>query len=180
MAYHLRPARADETDALCTLIQASMRGLSQTDYSAEQIEGALQGACSLDRQLIDDGTYFVVEDDHHRLAGCGGWSYRRTLFGGDNYAVREPESLDPACDAAKIRAFFIHPDHARRGLAQMIYQTCESEAKRHGFTRLELMSTLPGLAFYRELGFVGETQINTELPNGSSIPFVPMSKDLSN
>ena len=178
MTYKLRPAKIEEAPQLCDLIAASMRGLSQQDYTAEQIEGALEGSCSLDTQLIHDGTYFVLESSEGELAGCGGWSFRKTLFGGDAHTVRDAGELDPASEAAKIRAFFIHPNHARKGLALKLLQHCEQAARERGFTRMELMSTMPGLPFYQAQGFIPQEAIDNPLPNGESVRFVPMWKVL--
>ena len=108
-----------------------MRGLQANDYTAAQIEGALGHALGLDTQLIEDGTYFVAEAgvDHGQvIAGCGGWSKRKTLYGSDHCAGREDALLDPASDAAKIRAFFVHPAWARRGVGSRILEACEAAA----------------------------------------------------
>src|SRR6202167_5731941 len=142
MSYQLRNATRADQAALQRLIARSARELGAQDYRPEQIEGALLGAFGVDTQLIDDGTYFVVEADG-KLVGCGGWSRRRTLFGGDRHRERDAAELDPKVDAAKIRAFFVDPDHARRGIGRALLERCESEARARGFRRLELMGTLP-------------------------------------
>jgi GNAT superfamily N-acetyltransferase len=162
--------------ALGTLIAASARELSRGDYTPEQVEGALRGAFGTDTQLIRDGSYFVIEAEG-RLAGCGGWSRRRTLFGSDARAGRDATELDPAKDAAKIRAFFIHPDFARRGLGTLILERCEQDAMAHGFTRFELMGTLPGVRLYAARGYRAGERIEWPLSDGLAIPFVPMSKN---
>ena len=132
MQFKLRKAALADIPAIRPLIEASVRGLQSHDYTPAQIEGALASVYGVDSQLISDGTYFVVEAEAAQqppvLAACGGWSKRRTLFGGDQYQGREPELLDPACDAAKIRAFFVHPQWARRGLGTLILQACEKAA----------------------------------------------------
>jgi len=138
--------------AISNLIVASARGLSRDDYTDEQIEAAVSSIFGVDSELISDGTYFVAEA-RGELIGCGGWSRRRTLFGGDQAASRETGTLDPARDAAKIRAFFVHPKWARRGVGSVILKRCEKEAQAAGFCALELMSTLPGLSFYRAMGY---------------------------
>jgi len=130
----LRPATLSDLAALEALIALSARTLGARDYSSAQIEGALRGAFGVDTQLIRDGTYFVVQYGD-QLVGCGGWSRRRTLFGGDARPDRDASELDPRQDAAKIRAFFVHPDFARRGIGESILQWCEQEALAQGFTR---------------------------------------------
>jgi GNAT superfamily N-acetyltransferase len=161
--------------ALGPLIAASARELSRGDYTPEQVEGALRGAFGTDTQLIRDGTYFVIEVDGE-LAGCGGWSRRRTLFGSDARPDRDPVELDPSKDAAKIRAFFIHPRFARRGLGTLLLDRCESDAMAHGFTRFELMGTLPGVRLYAARGYQAGEPIEWPLGDGLAIPFIPMTK----
>jgi GNAT superfamily N-acetyltransferase len=165
----------DDLLVLGPLIAASARGLSRGDYTPEQVEGALRGAFGTDTQLIRDGSYFVIEAQG-RLAGCGGWSRRRTLFGSDVRAGRDATELDPAKDAAKIRAFFIHPDFARRGLGTMLLERCEQDAMAHGFTRFELMGTLPGVRLYAARGYQAGERIEWPLGDGLAIPFIPMTK----
>jgi GNAT superfamily N-acetyltransferase len=162
--------------SLGPLIAASARELSRGDYSPEQVEGALRGAFGTDTQLIRDGSYFVIEAQG-RLAGCGGWSRRRTLFGSDARADRDATELDPATEAARIRAFFIHPDFARRGLGSVMLERCEQDAMAHGFTRFELMGTLPGVRLYAARGYRAGERVEWPLGDGLSIPFIPMSKD---
>jgi len=174
-APRLRRATMADLPALGPLIAASARELSRGDYSSEQVEGALRGAFGTDTQLIHDGSYFVIEVDG-RLAGCGGWSRRRTLFGSDARAGRDSTELDPARDAAKIRAFFIHPDFARRGLGSMMLERCEQDAMAHGFTRFELMGTLPGVRLYAARGYHAGERVEWPLSDGLTIPFIPMSK----
>jgi GNAT superfamily N-acetyltransferase len=178
MSWHLRQATAADSAGIQELIARSIRALGAGDYSAEQIEGALKGAFGLDSQLIADGTYFVVESQG-RLIGCGGWSYRRTLFGGDARADRDAGTLDPGTDAAKIRAFFIDPAAARRGIGSALLDHCEAEARRYGFRRAEMMATLPGKKLYEARGYVGGELVHYPLAPGLSIEFVPMSKSLT-
>jgi N-acetylglutamate synthase-like GNAT family acetyltransferase len=173
--FSLRRARLADVPALQSLIATSARALSRRDYTPEQIEAALRGAFGVDTQLIRDGSYFVIEADG-RLAGCGGWSRRRTLFGSDVRADRDATELDPLVDAAKIRAFFIHPDCARRGLGTRLLERCEYDAVAHGFSRLELMATLPGVRLYAARGYQGTVTIDWPLGEGLSIRFLPMSK----
>jgi GNAT superfamily N-acetyltransferase len=177
MSYQLRAATRADADALKVLIARSARELSKQDYRPEQVEGALQGAFGVDTQLIDDGSYFVVEFDG-RAVGCGGWSRRRTLFGGDAHRERDAGELDPWVDAAKIRAFFVDPDHARRGIGRMLLERCESDARARGFRRLELMGTLPGVRLYEALGYQRGTMVHYPVAEGVNIEFIPMSKEL--
>lgn len=176
----LRLATAADIPALHTLIEASVRGLQIHDYSPEQIEGALGTVLGLDTQLVADGTYFVMEGknakDSATLAGCGGWSNRRTLFGSDHAAVREPSFLDPSTDAAKIRAFFIHPDWARRGIGSKILEACETAARAAGFSRFEMGATLTGVPLYLARGYHILERIEVPLRNGATLPVIRMAK----
>jgi GNAT superfamily N-acetyltransferase len=173
--FSIRRARFADIPALQALIATSARGLSAGDYSPEQIEGALRGAFGVDTQLIHDGSYFIIESAG-RLAGCGGWSRRRTLFGSDARADRDASELDPACEAARIRAFFIHPDFARRGLGTQLLARCERDAMAHGFRAFELMATLPGIRLYAARGYVGSDTVEWPLAEGLTIRFLPMRK----
>ena len=166
--YTLRRAAFEDIPALEALIAISARELGKSDYTAAQIEGALRGAFGVDTQLLRDGTYFVLEADGC-MAGCGGWSRRRTLFGSDARADRDAAELDPATDAAKIRAFFIHPRFARRGFASAILERCEYEASAHGFTRFELMGTLPGVRLYASRGYVAGAPVHWPVGEGVTI-----------
>ena len=178
MAYILRKATLADRPAIEQLIVASARGLSRADYSEQQTEGAINTVFGVDTNLILDGTYFVADNDGE-LIGCGGWSKRRTLFGGDQYATRDGSELDPKTEAAKIRAFFIHPDHARKGIARAILDVCEAEAKAAGFQSLELMSTLPGIRFYRACGYEEFDRVELEVGENLTIGLVPMRKYLA-
>ncbi|MGD9723924.1 MAG: GNAT family N-acetyltransferase [Pirellulales bacterium] len=178
MAYHLRAARLDERDRLAELIALSARALCAADYSSQQIEGALRSAFGVDTELVRDGTYFVIEYAG-QLAACGGWSRRATLFGGDTGVARDSTLLDPATQAAKVRAFFVHPDHARAGLGRMLLDHCEAEARRHGFRTVELMATLTGRKLYEQCGYLPQAPVQYEIEPGLTIEFVPMRKALS-
>ncbi len=178
MHYVIRKATLEDCLNIEKLISLSARELSAGDYTPEQIEGALQGAFGVDTQLIRDGTYFVVEDEGIIIA-CGGWSKRKTLFGSDKRETRDPAELDPKTDAAKIRAFFVHPEWARKGIGRAILAECESEARLSGFRSLELMATLPGVRLYSACGFVGTERVEYKLPSGIMIEFLPMKKVLS-
>jgi N-acetylglutamate synthase-like GNAT family acetyltransferase len=178
MAYSIRQATLADRPAIEQLIIASARGLSRADYSEQQIEGAIKTVFGVDTNLILDGTYLVADNDGE-LIGCGGWSKRRTLFGGDQYETRDAAELDPKTEAAKIRAFFIHPEHARKGIARAILDVCEAEAKAAGFQSLELMSTLPGIKLYRACGYEGNERVELEVGEGLTLGLVPMRKHLS-
>lgn len=173
--HSIRNATLADKPRLEALIARSARELGRRDYTPEQVEAALTGAFGVDTQLIADGTYFVVESEG-KIVGCGGWSKRRTLFGSDARAQRDASELDPSVDAAKIRAFFVDPDYARRGIGRAILDHCEAKARAHGFTRFELMATLPGVRLYRDCGYVGDQRIQYEMRPGLAIEFVPMSK----
>ncbi len=175
MPYTLRLATLDDQPQLQSLIARSARALGAPDYTSEQIEGALRGAFGVDTQLIYDGTYFVVETGKE-LVGCGGWSWRRTLFGGNSGVERDASVLDPTVDAAKIRAFFVDPGHARQGVGRLILQRCETDVAARGFSRLELMGTLPGVRLYAACGYTPLDKIDYEIAPGLTIPFVPMRK----
>lgn len=177
VAAAIRPARLDEVAALNRLIAESARALSRDHYTPPEVEALIRHVFGVDSQLLADGTYFVIEVEG-RLAACGGWSHRRTLFGGDQAKDAADPSLDPARDAARIRAFFVHPDFARRGLGRALLAHCEDEARRHGFRRAELMATLPGVPLYRALGYVGSAPIAHPMPDGSRVRFVPMQRPL--
>jgi GNAT superfamily N-acetyltransferase len=177
-AFSLRKATLEDRPALEELIAESARGLSRPDYTDSQVEAALGSAFGVDSELIRDGTYFVAEADD-RLVGCGGWSRRATLFGSDAQPGRRSELLDPAKDSARIRAFFVHPDWARRGVGRAILERCEAEARANGFRSAELLSTLPGHPFYRTLGYAGDEKVQHSLPDGVTIDFIPMRKPLA-
>lgn len=176
--FQLRPATLDDIPALAALIAESARALAVADYSKEQIEAALDGAWGVDTQLIRDGTYFVAEAGD-KIVGCGGWSFRRTLFGGDALMAREPARLDPAADPARIRAFFVRPDWARLGIGSALLKRCEQEARHHGFKSAALVATLPGQRLYAAFGYAASPTIEHALSRGLKIQFVPMHKQLA-
>jgi GNAT superfamily N-acetyltransferase len=175
--FTLRKATLEDRPDLERLIAESARGLSRPDYTDAQVEAALGAAFGVDSELIRDGTYFVAEADG-RIVGCGGWSKRGTLFGGDAQPGRRSELLDPSREAARIRAFFVHPGWARRGVGRAILERCEAEARSHGFRSAELLATLPGHPFYRTLGYEGDERVAHALSGGVTIDFIPMRKAL--
>ena len=172
--FRLRIATVDDVPALRALIDASVRGPQTRDYSAAEIDRALATVYGVDTQLIADGTYWVAAADE--IVGCGGWSRRATLFGGDQYAGREDSLLDPTKDAAKIRAFFVHPDWARRGIGTKILDACEGAAREAGFTRFEMGATLTGVPFYEARGYRALDRIIVPLAGGESMAVVRMEK----
>jgi GNAT superfamily N-acetyltransferase len=197
MTIRIRLAESADVPALRALIEASVRGLQAEDYSAAQLEAALRTVYGVDTQLIADGTYFAAEavmssrndsendsvgDSENEsaaapvLVGCGGWSQRKTLYGGDQFAGREDSLLDPARDAAKIRAFFVHPAWARRGIGGMILEACETAARAAGFRRLEMGATLTGVPFYRAKGYEELERVEAPLGDGLTLPIVRMGK----
>jgi len=173
----LRSAVPADVPALSTLIRESVLGLSRDDYSPEQLASALVHLFGVDTRLIEDGTYYVVESGGRAIA-CGGWSRRRTLFGGDQYAGRSDDRLDPAAEPARIRAFFVHPDWARRGVGRLLLAHCEQAARSSGFQRFELAATLTGIPFYEREGFGLIERTNLELPDGVRFPLARMTLDL--
>ena len=175
--FHLRPARRDDVATLERLIERSVQQLGAAWYSTDQIASALRFMFGVDTQLIDDGTYYVVQRDA-RIVAAGGWSGRRTLFGGDRWKHGADAPLDPATEAARIRAFFVDPSSARRGLGRLLFDRCLMDARTAGFTRLELMATLPGEPLYRALGFAADERVELALPDGVQVPLVRMSRPI--
>jgi GNAT superfamily N-acetyltransferase len=171
----LRLAADADVPLLTQLIAASVRGLQAGDYTPAQLEGALRSVYGVDTQLISDGTYFVAEVDG-TIVACGGWSKRRTLFGADHYAGREDSLLNPATDAAKIRAFFVHPDWVRRGIGTRGLEACEDAARSAGFSRFEMGATLTGVALYKARGYREVERIDVPLEGGEVLPIVRMQK----
>lgn len=178
--FTLRLATQEDIPTLHLLIEASVRGLQAGEYTRAQMDGALGTVLGLDTQLIQDQTYFVAEAKdaagHLRIAGCGGWSKRKTLFGADRGPGREPEMLDPVTDAAKVRAIFVHPEFARQGLGSLILATVEDAARAAGFRRFEMGSTLTGVPLYRLKGYAETERIAVPLANGETLPVVRMVK----
>jgi GNAT superfamily N-acetyltransferase len=172
---HLRVATLADVPALQELIPLSARTLQAPYYTPSQIEGALGTVFGVDTQLIADGTYFIVEESS-ALAGCGGWSKRRTLFGGDAMARREDSLLDPQMDAARVRAFFVHPAHARRGIGRLLMEACEAAATAAGFKKIEIVATLAGEPLYRQFGYEVTERFEIPLENGERLPAVRMRK----
>jgi GNAT superfamily N-acetyltransferase len=181
--YRLRVALPGDVPALAALIDASVRGLGPPHYSAAQVEAGLAHIFGVDTQLVADGTYFVIDaiDDvggPAPPAACGGWSARRTLFGGDQHKRGIDDRLDPAREPARIRAFFVHPAHARRGLGRQLFEACERAAVAAGFTAFELMATPPGVPLYEALGFMGLEHVAVPTPAGVALDCLRMRRPI--
>lgn len=171
----IRPAREDDIQALEVLIPLSVRVLQAPFYSSAQIEAALGPVFGVDRQLIRDGNYFVVEHGGH-VIGCGGWSRRRAVFGGDRDRAGEDAELNPAHDLARIRAFFVHPEWARKGIGRSLLSTCESALCAAGFRDAVLVATLAGEPLYASLGYSVDERYAVALSGGLTLPVVRMVK----
>ena len=192
ITFRIRPALESEISELNALIEASVRRLQAEDYSESQRESALATVFGVDTQLVRDGTYLVVEavqaepavqspskpKAEPRIVACGGWSKRRTLYGADQWTQREDKLLDPAKDAAKIRAFFIHPDWARRGIGTMLLEACEKAAEHAGFKRFEMGATLTGAKLFGARGYVAVKRVTVPLRNGEELPIIHMEKSV--
>ncbi len=179
LAPHLthRPAQMDDLPALRALMTRAIEQLQQ-DFLTPQQVAASHEVMGLDTQLVQDQTYFMIESEG-QLVGCGGWSWRATLFGGDSSIVpREPLPLDPRTDAAKIRAMYVDPDHARRGIGKLIMDLCESAARGAGFAKTELMATLAGVPLYRACGYSDIEPVNAATSEGVIVPLIRMGKAL--
>ena len=174
--YSMRKATLADIPVLERLIAESARILTCEDYTDAEIEAAIGTAWGVDSELIRDGTYYVVETEADGIVACGGWSRRKTLFGSDKQQGRESEVLDPGHESARIRAFFVRPNWARRGIGRLLLEKCEGDAQAHGFQSTELVATLTGQRLYRVFGYVGEERVDYPLPNGMTIQFVPMRK----
>src|SRR6478735_9369504 len=180
--FSIRPAVAADVTVLRDLIDASVRRLQSGDYSPAQIDSALRTVFGVDSQLIDDGTYLLVEtvpadlEKKPIIVACGGWSKRKTLYGGDRWRDRQDDMLNPATDAAKIRAFFIHPDWARQGIGTLLLDACEAAARAAGFTRFEMGATLTGAKLFQQRGYVALERIEVPLEAGITLPVIYMTK----
>lgn len=181
--FRIRLATEGDIPILRELIEVSVRVLQRANYSPEQLEAALGTVYGVDTQLIADETYYVVETEEpvgaKKIVACGGWSKRKTLYGSDHGPYRDSDLLDPMRDAAKIRAFFVHPEWARRGLASLILKTCEDAAYAHGFRRCEMGATLTGVPMYAARGYRQDEIVEAPLPHGLSLTVVRMSKRLA-
>ena len=172
-----RLARSKDIPKLNQMIAQSVRGLSVGYYTPQQIESSIKYIFGVDTQLVIDGTYYIAEIDG-QLAGCGGWSKRNTLYGGDQHKDIEDPLLDPKTDAARIRAFFVDPDFSRKGVGTHIINVCEAAAREAGFKRLELGATLPGVPLYKAMGYTVINESSTTLADGVLLEIVRMGKNI--
>ena len=172
-----RPATFDDIAVLQELIAQSVRGLSKGYYTAVQIESAIKYIFGIDTQLLIDGTYYGGIANNHIVA-CGGWSKRETLYGGDQHKAIADPLLNPLTDAARIRAFFVHPDYARQGIGKLMINLCEAAAANNGFKAMELGATLPGEPLYAAMGYKSLEQIKAAMPDGEHLAVIKMRKDL--
>jgi predicted N-acetyltransferase YhbS len=177
MNWSLRLACDRDIPELEAVIGRSVRELQSACYSPAQMDGALGSVFGVDRQLIQDETYFVAEQDGAIIA-CGGWSKRESLFGSDAARAAEDVLLDPLQDAARIRAFFVDPEHARQGLGRAILLACEDAIRAAQFRSIELVATLPGVPFYQAFDYEAGERYEVPLVNGLSLPVVRMTKNL--
>ncbi len=177
----LRLARPEDMPVLSALMDRAIGELLAAFLPPEGVKASFE-VMGLDSQLITDGTYFVVEDfsspEASEIAGCGGWSRRATLFGGDHSAGRDAASLNPKVDAARVRAMYTHPDHTRKGVGRMILDACESAARAEGFERVEMAATMGGVPLYRACGYHDIEPFEAETSTGYRVPLIRMGKRL--
>ena len=175
MSWRPHIAHLHDVAALETLIALSVRKLQLGYYSSAQIEAALGNVFGVDRQLIEDRTYYVVEENQQLIA-AGGWSKRKSLFGSDHGRAMPDAELDPQQEAARIRAFFVHPEWARRGLGRALLESCESAIQEAGFRTIDLVATLAGEPLYAKFGYTVVQRYEVPIPNGLKLPVVRMTK----
>lgn len=172
----LRLARPDDMPVLSALMDRAIGELLQDFLPPEGVKASFE-IMGLDTQLIADGTYFVVEDGD-AIAGCGGWSRRATLFGGDHSAGRDAALLDPTKDAARVRAMYTHPDHTRKGVGRMVLDACEDAARAEGFASVEMAATMGGVPLYRACGYHDIEPFEAVTSTGYRVPLIRMGKAL--
>jgi GNAT superfamily N-acetyltransferase len=172
----LRLARSDDMPVLSALMDRAIGELLQAFLPPEGVKASYE-VMGLDTQLIADGTYFVVEDGDE-IAGCGGWSRRATLFGGDHSAGRDAAMLDPKVDAARVRAMYTHPDHTRKGVGRLVLDACENAARAEGFARVEMAATMGGVPLYRACGYHDIEPFEAVTSSGYRVPLMRMGKGL--
>jgi len=178
MEISIRVAVLNDVPALKQLIPLSARVLSKGFYTPRQAESAIKYIFGVDTQLVEDKTYYVAEAEG-QIVGCGGWSKRKTMFGGDQMKAEADPLLDPREDAGRIRAFFIHPNWARKGIGRRIIQACEEAAKADGFIRMELVATMPGEPLYAAMGYEITKRFDRPLPDEVAVPLAHMKKQLA-
>ena len=176
-SWQIRLARDEDVTELEALIALSVRGLQGRHYSPAQMEAALGPVFAVDRQLIQDGTYWVVED-HGQIVGCGGWSWRMKIYGGEGHQLGQEGALNPAVDAARIRAFFVNPDWARRGIGRCLLEACEAAIMEAGFHRAEMVATLTGEPLYAACGYHVLSREEAPMPGRLTLAVVRMGKTL--
>ncbi len=173
-----RVATLEDLPAIRALIPISVRGLNAGLYSEAQLAASLAHLFGADTQIIEDGTYFVVPAGDGTLAACGGWSRRKTLYGGDQFKAAADPLLNPAVDPARVRAMFVHPAFARRGLGRTLLDLCRAAARAEGFRALALGSTLPGVPLYTAYGFRPRAEVAEPMPGGLTFPLVRMEMEI--
>ncbi len=173
----LRLARAGEADAIDALMKASTANLFPAYYDEAQTAASMKYIASVDRTLIEDGTYFVLEAGGE-LVACGGWSRRDKLYSGSGEGADDARLLDPASEPARVRAMFVRPDWTRRGLGTRILDACEAAARAEGFRTMALVATLPGVPLYERFGFRATGQHLVQMPDGTSIAALAMEMPL--
>lgn len=176
MTFQVRVATERDIPDISRLIPISVRGLSTDHYTDRQIESALNWIYAIDPQLVADGTYYVATTET-QVVGCGGWSKRPALYRGDQ-SGGEDAILDPGRSPARIRAFYVHPSWARRGIGRQLMERCEAAARQAGFRRLDLASTVPGEPLYAAMGYEVTARSAAPMPNGESLPYTHMTKAL--
>jgi GNAT superfamily N-acetyltransferase len=176
--FAIRRAEPRDIPAIERVMRESITGISSRTYDAKQVESSLQFIAHLDRELVDDGTYFVVEN-HGEVVGCGGWSRRARLYAGSGSSADDARMLDPKTEAARIRAMFVDPRFERRGIGRMILERCESDAHAAGFRRLELMAMLSGYEMYAATGYCDVEKVDAKLEDGTPFPLTRMEKRLN-
>lgn len=176
VAFQSRLAISTDIPALNALVDASIRGLGAQDYNPQQVESSMKYLFGIDSQIVEDGTYFVVEAEN-QIVGCGGWSRRKTPFGGDQAIdIHDDDLRDPATDPAIIRAFFVHPQWARQGIGGLLLDLCENAARQEGYHRFELVATLTGRKLYTVWGYQAQEEFDIRLPDGVALKAIRMEK----
>lgn len=171
----LRHATENDIDQIERVMRDSITGISNRTYDSAQVESSLRYVAHLDRELVADRTYFVVEENGE-IAGCGGWSARSRLYAGSGPGEDDSRMLDPASEAARVRAMFVSPRFERRGIGRMILRACEEEARAAGFRRVELMAMLSGHAMYLASGYRDVERVDAKLEDGTPYPLIRMTK----
>jgi N-acetylglutamate synthase-like GNAT family acetyltransferase len=178
MNFIFRKASLEDIEVLEILIQLSAKSINSSYYSDDEIKAALGTAWCVDKQLILDQTYWVVENTNGVIVGCGGWSKRNLLFGKNDAINTAENELIPGVDSARIRAFFVHPGYARKGIGKKLLEKCEAEAEANGFKSLELVATLSGEKLYASQGYIAKRFYEVDLGNGITNKVVSMKKRL--